>query len=229
MKARDIMVSPVITVKPAQTVREVAQLFVERRISAAPVVDDGGRLVGIVSEGDLLRRIETKTERDRSSWLRLLTADEVLAAEYTKARARKVEDVMTKRVVVATVDTPLSEVAMLLEKNSIKRVPVVSAGRLVGIVSRSNLVQALATARRQFEMPLSDSAIRERLLSHLQREPWADTSQLNVTVNEGVVDIWGVCRSEAEREAVRVAAENVPGVRAVNNNLAMQAPFAPLL
>jgi osmotically-inducible protein OsmY len=78
-------------------------------------------------------------------------------------------------------------------------------------------------------MPLSDSAIRERLLSHLQREPWADTSQLNVTVNEGVVDIWGVCRSEAEREAVRVAAENVPGVRAVNNNLAMQAPFAPLL
>lgn len=220
MKARDIMVSPVITVKPAQTVCEVAKLFVERKISAAPVVDDGGKLVGIVSEGDLLRRIETKTERDRSSWLRLLTADEVLAAEYMKARARKVADVMTKKVVVATADTPLSEVATLLEKNSIKRVPVLSAGRLVGIVSRSNLVQALATARRQFEMPLSDSAIRERLLSHLKREPWADTSQLNVTVNEGVVDIWGICRSEVEREAVRVAAENVPGVRAVNNNLA---------
>jgi CBS domain-containing protein len=229
MRARDIMVSPVITVKPSQTVREVARVFVERKISAAPVVDDTGRLVGIVSEGDLLRRSETKTERDRSSWLRLLTADEILAVEYTKARACKVADVMTKKVVVATVDTPLSEIASLLEKNSIKRVPVLSAGRLVGIVSRSNLVQALATARKEFEMPLSDSAIRERLLSHLKREPWADTSQLNVTVNEGVVDIWGVCRSEAEREAVRVAAENVPGVRAVNNNLAMQAPFAPLL
>jgi CBS domain-containing protein len=223
------MVSPVITVKPSQTVREVAKLFVERKISAAPVVDNAGKIAGIISEGDLLRRVEIKTERDRSSWLRLLTTDEVLAAEYAKARANKVADVMTKNVIVVSVDTPLTEIATLLEKNSIKRVPVLSAGRLVGIISRSNLVQSLATARKEFEMPLSDSAIRERLLSHLKGEPWADTSQLNVTVSDGVVDIWGVCRSESERQAVRIAAENVPGVRAVNNNIAMQAPFVPLL
>jgi CBS domain-containing protein len=229
MRARDIMVSPVITAKPSQTVRDVAKFFVEHRISGAPVVDNAGKIVGIISEGDLLRRVETKTERDRSSWLRLLTADEVLAGEYAKARARTVADVMTRNVVAVTVDTPLSEIAALLEKNSIKRVPVVSAGRLVGIVSRSNLVQALATARREFEMPLSDLAIRDRLMSHLKREPWTDTSQLNVTVSDGVVDIWGLCRSESERQAVRIAAENVPGVRAVNNNLAMQLPFAPLL
>lgn len=227
MKARDIMVSPVVTVKPTMSIRQVADLFLERRISAAPVVNDAGKVVGIISEGDLLRRIETDTERDRSSWLRLLTAGDDLATEYIKARAHKVADVMTKRVVTATVDTPLKDVAALMEKNLIKRVPILSDGRLAGIVSRSNLVQALATAPAALEMPLSDTAIRHKLLSHLYREPWAHTSQLNVTVNAGVVDIWGICHSDAEREAVRVAAENIPGVRGVNNNLSMP-PVGPL-
>jgi len=228
MKARDIMVSPVITVKPSLSVRDVANLFLERKISAAPVVDDAGNLVGLVSEGDLLRRVETGTERGRSSWLRLLTTGEVLATEYVKARARTIADVMTRRVVTATVDTALKDVATLMEKNSIKRVPIVSAGRLVGIISRSNLVQALATAPRGLEMPLSDAAIRDKLLSHLHHEPWSHTSQLNVTVNGGVVDIWGICHSDAEREAVRVAAENVPGVRTVHNYLSMP-PVGPML
>ena len=227
MKARDIMVSPVITVKPSLSVRNVANLFLERRISAAPVVDDAGTLVGIISEGDLLRRVETDTERDRSSWLRLLTAGDDLATEYMKARARKVADVMTKRVVTATADTPLKDVATLMEKNSIKRLPILSAGRLAGIISRSNLVQALATAPKALEMPLSDAAIRDKLLSHLHREPWSHTSQLNVTVSAGIVDVWGICHSDAEREAVRVAAENIPGVRGVNNNLSMP-PVGPI-
>ena len=192
MKARDIMVSPVITVKPSLSVRDVAKLFLERRISAAPVVDDSGALVGIISEGDLLRRVETKTERERSSWLRLFTADEVLATEYLKARARTAADVMTKRVVVATADMPLKDVATLLERNSIKRVPVLSAGRLVGIISRSNLVQALATAPKGLEIALSDGTIRDKLLTHLYHQPWSHTSQLNVTVHDGVVDIWGI-------------------------------------
>jgi CBS domain-containing protein len=228
MKARDIMVSPVITVKPSLSVRDVANLFLERRISAAPVVDDAGNLVGIISEGDLLRRVETQTERERSSWLRLFTAGDVLATEYMKARARTVADVMTRRVVTATADTPLKDVAMLLEKNSIKRIPILSAGRLAGIISRSNLVQALATAPKGLEIPLTDAAIRDKLLSHLHREPWSHTSQLNVTVSGGVVDIWGICHSDAEREAVRVAAENIPGVRAVNNYLSMP-PIGPML
>jgi predicted transcriptional regulator len=135
---------------------------------------------------------------------------------------------MTKRVVTATPDTPLKDVATLLEKNSIKRVPILSASRLVGIISRSNLVQALATAPKGLEIHLSDAGIRDKLLSHLYREPWSHTSQLNVTVHDGVVDVWGICHSDAEREAVRVAAENIPGVRAVNNYLSMP-PVGPLI
>ena len=223
------MVSPVVTVHPSLSVRDAAKTFLKHHISGAPVVDEAADMVGIVSEGDLLHRVETDTELNRSSWLRLLTADEALAAEYVKARGRTVADVMTKNVISVTTDTPLKDIAEVLERSAIKRVPVLAGGRLVGIISRSNLVQVLATARQEIEMPLSDSAIRTRLLSHLKEEPWSDAWQLNVTVNDGVVDIWGICRSDAEREAVRVATENVPGVRAVNNHLCMQRPFAPML
>jgi CBS domain-containing protein len=219
MKARDVMVSPVITVKPSSTVKEVARIFIDRRISAAPVVDDQGKLVGIVSEGDLLHRSEAGTERKRASWLMLLTGNDTLAAEYVKAHARKVADVMTRKVVTATPDTPLHEIASILEKNSIKRVPIVRDGQLVGLVSRANLLQAVATARKELEIPLSDTTIRDQLQSHLAAQPWAHTSLLNVTVSGGVVDLWGITSSDAERKAIRVAAESAPGVRAVNDNL----------
>jgi len=168
MKARDVMVSPVITVKPSSSVKEVAKTFLERRISAAPVVDDQGKLVGIVSEGDLMHRAEAGTERHRSWWLRALTAEETLAAEYVKAHARKVADVTTRDVITATADTPLHEIAVLLEKNSIKRVPIVKNGQLVGIVSRANLIQAVASTRKGLEIPLSDTTIRDKLLAHLK-------------------------------------------------------------
>jgi CBS domain-containing protein len=147
MKARDVMVSPVITVKPSSSVKEVAKIFLERRISAAPVVDDQGKLIGIISEGDLMHRAEAGTERHRSWWLRLLTAEETLAAEYVKAHARKVADVMTRDVITTGPETPLHEIAVLLEKNSIKRVPIVQNGQLIGIVSGANLIQAVASAR----------------------------------------------------------------------------------
>jgi CBS domain-containing protein len=146
MKARDVMVSPVITAKPSSSVKDVAKLFLDRRISAVPVVDDD-KLVGIVSEGDLLHRAEADTERRHYWWLRRLIADDTLAAEYVKAHARKVADVMTRRVIIASPETPLYEIAALMEKNAIKRVPIVSDGQLVGIVSRANLIQAVASAR----------------------------------------------------------------------------------
>ena len=219
MKARDVMVSPVITVKPSASVREVAKTFLDRGISAVPVVDDKGKLVGIVSEGDLLHRSEAGTERQRSWWLRAFATEETLAADYVKAHARKVADVMTRKVVAAAPDTPLHEIAALLEKNSIKRVPIVKDGQLVGIVSRANLIQAVASARKGLEIPLSDAAIRDRLLAHLQGQAWAHTSLLNVTVQGGVVDLWGITRSDAEKKAIRVAAESMPGVSAVNDNL----------
>jgi len=218
MKARDVMVSPVVTVKPSSSVRDVAKILLERRISAVPVVDDG-KLVGIVSEGDLLHRSEADTQRRRSWWIRALAGDEVLAADYVKAHARKVADVMTRHVISANPDTPLHEIAALLEKNSIKRVPIVKDGQIVGIVSRANLIQAVASSRKELEIPVSDAAIRNKLLTRLQREPWAHTSMLNVTVNAGIVDLWGVIKSDVERKAIRVAAESTPGVCAVNDNL----------
>src|SRR5512140_2000203 len=175
MLVRDVMVAPVITVKPSTTVREVAGLFLEKRISAAPVVESDQRLVGIVSEGDLLHRVEAGTERHHSWWLKGFIGDDALAAEYVKSHGLKVSDVMTRRVVTAAPDTPLHEVASLLEKNAIKRVPILENGQLVGIVSRANLIQAVATARKLLDLPPSDTTVREGIVSHLNTQPWAHT------------------------------------------------------
>jgi osmotically-inducible protein OsmY len=122
-------------------------------------------------------------------------------------------------VITATADTPLYEIAALLEKNSIKRVPIVENGQLVGIVSRANLIQGVASTRKELEIPLSDATIRDRLLAHLKEQAWAHTLLLNVTVNGGVVDLWGMTTSEAERKAIRVVAESTPGVSAINDHL----------
>ncbi|MGD9879714.1 MAG: CBS domain-containing protein [Reyranella sp.] len=219
MKASDVMVSPVITVKSTATVKAVARLFLDRRISAAPVVDDAGKLVGIVSEGDLIHRVEIGTERRRGSWLALLIDEHAPAADYIKSHAAKVGDIMTRKVVTATPDTPLQDVAMMMEMNGIKRIPVVRDGEMVGLVSRANLVQAVATAGTKLEIPVSDAMIRERLMSRLRSESWANTSLLNATVNDGVVTLWGLTDSPTERQAIRVAAEGTPGVVAVRDHI----------
>jgi CBS domain-containing protein len=221
MKARDVMVSPVITVKPHASVQEVAKTLVDRRISAVPVVDDVGKLVGIISEGDLMHRSETGTERQYRRWMiRLVAGDASLPADYIKAHGRKAADIMTKNVITVSPEEPLDEIAILLERNSIKRVPIVTGGQLVGIVSRANIVQAFAAMPKGLEIPLSDSKIRDKLLSHLKEQLWAHTGQLNVTVTDGVVSLWGITSSETERQAIRVAAEATPGVKAVNDYLA---------
>lgn len=219
MKARDVMVSPVITVSPHASVKEVAKTFLERHISAVPVVDEKGKLVGIISEGDLLHRAEASTERRHPWWLRAFIGPDTLAAEYTKAHARKVADAMTHKVVTATPETPLHEIAALLEKNAIKRVPIVENGHIVGLVSRANLIQAVASAGKGLDIPLSDTMIRNRLMAHLLAQPWAQTDLLNVTVKDGVVDLWGITGSDTENQAIRVAAETANGVRCVNDNL----------
>lgn len=221
MKASDIMVTDVITVKPDSTVEDVAALLLKHRISGVPVVDAGGQMIGIVSEGDLLRRAEAGTEHDRSWWLQMLMGREVLAAEYTREHSRKVADLMTREVITATPDTPVSEIAELLERNRIKRVPIVAGGKLVGIVSRANLLHALASLRKQAaaDKPVADSALRDKVMERLRGEPWVRTSLVNVTVTEGSVDLWGIVDSAAEKQALRVAVETTPGVRAVNDNV----------
>jgi CBS domain-containing protein len=219
MLVRDVMVAPVITVEPSATVQEVAKLLLEKRISAVPVLDDRGKLVGIVSEGDLLHRVEAATERRRSWWLRALIDSDTLAVDYVKSHGRKVSDLMTREVITASPETPLHEVASLMEKNAIKRMPILENGQLVGIVSRANLLQAVASARQLLDVTPSDNAIRNRILASLKKEDWAHIGLLNVTVSNGIVDLWGLAESEAQRKAIRVAAESAPGVNAVHDNL----------
>lgn len=220
MKAQNVMVSPVITAKPHTPIRELAQLLVEKGISGVPVVDDEGRLVGMISEGDLLHRAEIHTERRRSWWLRMMSSDGTLASDYVQAHGAKVADLMSRKVISATPETPLREIAIMLEKNRIKRVPIVQDGRLVGIVSRANLVQALANAPRSESESTTDEAIRESVLARLNSQPWVHTTLVNVTVADGVVSLWGIADSATEMQALRVVAETTPGVRGVNDYLA---------
>ena len=220
MNAADVMVTNVITVGPDACLQDVAHLFLTNRISAAPVAGTDGKILGIVSEGDLMWRAEAGTGRRRSWWLSLLTGREVLAAEYIKEHSRKVADVMTREVITAAPQTSLRDIANILEKNGIKRVPIVDGGKIIGIVSRANLLQALASLRNQIEGGEPDDArIREGIVERLKAEPWSRPSLINVIVQEGTVELWGIVDSPVERKAVRVAAEVTPGVRAVNDNL----------
>jgi CBS domain-containing protein len=224
MKASDVMVTDVITAKPSSNVQDVAELLLANRISAVPVVDDTGKLVGMVSEGDLLRRSEADTGHERSWWLKLLMGREILAAEYLREHSRRVADVMTHGVIVAEPDTPVADIGTLLEHHRIKRVPIVRNGKIVGIVSRANLIQALATFRQKVAspQPIADAELRERVDSRLKSEPWVRPLLVNVTVTNGAVDLWGLVDSAVQKQALRVAVENTPGVKAVNDFLIMR-------
>jgi CBS-domain-containing membrane protein len=220
MKASDVMVSNVITVGPDATVQEVADILLRNRISAVPVVSASGEMLGIVSEGDLLNRTEAETSHRKSWWLDALSSNEILAAEYVKSHSRKAADVMTCNVITAAPDTTVADIAALLEKNRIKRVPIVESGRIVGIVSRANLLQGLASMGKNGPAARpDDSAIRDKVMAKLRNERWARPALISVTVCEGTVDLWGIVESQAERKAVHVLAEVTPGVRAVNDNL----------
>lgn len=222
MKAKHVMVTPVKTAKADMTVRDVAQILSDNRISALPVVDNDGAVIGIISEGDLIHRAEIGTQRRRSWWLSLLTSNVQLAEEYAKTNARKIGDLMTHSVVTVDPETQLSDIATIFERRNIKRVPVVEHNHLIGIVTRGNLVQAIATAPQKVHRPLSDDAIRDKVFKKLESEPWASVEMLNVTVNGGIVYLWGFARSDAERNAMRVAAESIAGVEAVHENLSLE-------
>jgi len=221
MKASDVMVSNVITAKPTNTVREVAELLLANRISAVPVVDDAGKLVGMVSEGDLLRRAEASTGHDRPWWLKLLMGREGLATEYIKEHSRNIADVMTRDVISAGPDTPVADIATLLERHRIKRVPIVRDGKVVGIVSRANLIQAIAASGKAAlaPRPVADAELRKRIVSRLNAEAWLRPSLVNVTVTDGTVDLWGIVDSSVEKHALYVAVEVTPGVKTIVDNV----------
>ncbi len=225
MRARDIMTKAVVSVAPETPVADIARLLVEHRISGLPVVDKDEQLLGLVSEGDLLRRPETGAARRRSWWLELVADPGALAHDYVKTHGRHAQDVMTRRVIAIAEDTPVDEIADLLERRQIKRVPVVRDGRLVGIVSRADIVRALAESKPApaTEQQPDDRTIREAVLARLDSQPWGETLFVNVTVQNGVVALGGLVSSGEERVALRVVAENVPGVRRVDDNLTVRS------
>lgn len=223
MRAKDVMTTDVVTAGPETPVTEIAKTLLERRISGLPVVDEGGAVIGIVSEGDLMRREESGTERHPSWWLSLLLGPEERAAAYVKGHGRLAKDVMTRTVVTVGEDATLDEIAGLLEKHHVKRVPVVREGRLVGVVSRANLLHGLAAAKTATTPTADDETIRAAILKALRQEAGVRDEFFNVTVADGVVHLWGATDSDAERKAVRVAAENVPGVRAVDDHLGVMS------
>jgi len=214
VQAQDVMTGAVATIPAGATVQEAAQRMIERGVSALPVVDEEDRVVGIVSEGDLVRRAELGTDVPASWWLQALAKD--AARDYVKTRARAVADVMTRRVVSVRRATPLQDVARLLEKHRVKRVPVLAAGRLVGVVSRADLVRRLAVSRaRPAPQSGGDRALRGRVLERLKEE--GDVPYVNVTVEQGTVHLWGGVASAAQQKALRAAAK-ARGAREVEDH-----------
>lgn len=221
MKAADIMTRKVKSVTPTTPVHEVARAMIERKISAVPVVDERRRVVGIVSEGDLVRRSELGTERQRSWWLDIISDPSERAAEFVKSHGLKAADVMTRSVISVTPRTDVREIVDILEKWKIKRVPVVSGGKLAGIVSRHDLLHTLSRAKPQAAKKGSDAAIRDYLRRQADKEAWANSATVNFVVDNGTVELFGAVQSEAQRDALRVMAERAPGVRAVKNQIAV--------
>ena len=220
MKAKDVMTSPVISVEPDESIWQAVRTMLQRHISGLPVIDKQGRLVGIVSEGDFLRRAETGTQRRRARWLEFLIGPGRLADEYTRSHGRKISDIMTPDPLTVTEETSLDEVVRTMEKRRIKRLPVVRGNEVVGILTRANLVHALAgVARELMPTTASDEAIRTRLLTELANEAWAPVALIDVMVRNGVVELWGAITEERQRAALVAAAENVPGVKAVHEHL----------
>ncbi len=230
MQAKDVMSRNVVTVAPEATILQAARLMLQHHISGLPVVDASGKLVGIVSEGDFLRRRETGTQRRRSRWIEFLMGPGKIASEYTQSHAMRVSEVMTQEVRTISEDTGLEQIVELMERYRIKRVPVLRDGQLTGIVTRSNLMHAMVSmARTAPAAPQSDAAIRDQLLAELKQLEWAPIAMTNVVVNNGVVELWGAIVDERQRAALKVAAENIPGVKGVKDHLVWIEPTSGVI
>jgi CBS domain-containing protein len=225
MKVADVMTRQVITIERDAPVQRAIRLLLQNRISGLPVVDATGRLEGIVTEGDFLHRAETGTQRRRPRWVEFLIGPGKLASEYVQTHSRFVADVMTTDAYTVTEDTSLEEVVRLMEKYHVKRFPVVKGDKVVGIISRANLLRALASVASELPATSSDdAAIREAFFQELSRQPWAPRTSINPVVRNGVVELWGNIFDEREREALRVMAQNLSGVKGVQDHLVWVDP-----
>lgn len=232
MQASELMTPHVVTVRDDASVAEAIRLMLDRRISGLPVVDENGALVGIITEGDFLRRVETGTVRHRPRWLEFFADAGKIADEYAHTHGRRVAEVMTHDVVAVPEDAPIGELVELMEAHRIKRLPVMRNGRLLGIVSRANLLHVIAGLAERGAPPetAQDATIRERILGDLAAQAWAPCATVNPVVNNGVVHLHGVIFDERQRQALRVLVENVPGVKSVSDQLIWVEPtIGPVL
>jgi CBS domain-containing protein len=228
MKAKDIMSFDVVTIAPDDNIQRAAHLMLRNRFSGLPVVDASGALVGIITEGDFLRRNETGTSRRRSRWMEFLMGPGRLGEEYTHAAGRRVGEVMTRDVFTVAEDTPVSDIVALMERRHIKRVPVVRGSQPVGMVTRTNLMRAVAKAIPDAAVNDSDQMIRDRLLEVVKDKPWAPVV-FDPVVTNGKVRLIGTIMDERQGEALKVAAENIPGVKSVEDELVWIEPMSGMV
>lgn len=225
MRVKDVMTANVICVGAEEPVLKAVRLMLENRISGLPVIDKVGELVGIVTEGDFLRRSELGTQRQRPKWLEFIVGPGKLAEEFTRSSGRKVEQIMTSDPRTIGEDDSLETVVETMERHHVKRLPVTRGGRVVGIISRANLMHALASLTRDIPAPAAgDAAIREQILAAIGKQDWAP--RINVIVNGGVAELHGVITDDRERAGLIVAAENVPGCKRVHDHLVWVEPMS---
>jgi CBS-domain-containing membrane protein len=230
MNAADVMTSDVFTLNAETTVLDAARLMLRHRVSGLPVVDWHGKLVGILTEGDLLRRAETGTEHHRAPWLEFLLGPGRAAEEYTLAHGRKVGELMTDQVIQVAPHTPLEQVVALMERHHVKRLPVVADDKLLGIVSRADLMRVLVDlGDKPVAAPTTDAEIRARVLAEMARQTWAPLGTMAIDVKDGIVELRGSITDERERAALRVACENVAGVKSVVDHLIWVEPLSGMV
>lgn len=221
MKVKEIMTKAVITVAPKDSIHKAARLMVDHGVSGLPVVDDRGSLVGILSEGDLIIR---QKPRERIPWWRLFFADaERLAQEYQKAHGVTVAEVMTGSVISVSPEIPIESAALILDQHRIRRLPVVADGQLVGIVSRGDLIKALATAPTREETPHPDEQLIREMTDRLSREPWVSNRGILVQASNGVLSLWGIVATEREKSALETMARTIPGSKGIESHLVVRS------
>jgi len=227
MRARDVMTQPVLSVESDAPISQAIRLMLQRKISGLPVVDRGGHLVGLVTEGDFLRRAEAGTQHSQPRWIEFLMGPGPLAEQYVKAHGRKVSEVMTSEVRTASEETPLDDIVAMMERYHIKRVPILRGDKLVGIVTRANLLRALASLTHQITPATAgDAEIRERILTTLKGEKWAPPTDIDVIVHDGVVTLSGCVLDERQRGALKVLAENTAGAKKVRDHMVWIEPVS---
>jgi CBS domain-containing protein len=229
MIAGDIMTRAVLAVDPQTPIVQAIKLMTTGRISGLPVVRSDGRIVGMLTEGDLLRRVELGTAGDAPSWLASFFLPGRCAETYIETHARRVGEVMTSDVVTVAETTPLAEVATLMRKHRVRRLPVVGGGKLLGIVSRADLVRVVGDALANEPVDASDSAIRRAILAAMEKEQWSSARMISVLVQDGVAQLDGCIVDLRERQALEVLAETVPGVKRVENRIVCIEPYSGMV